>query len=93
MEKLAKRSRGVLIYSRKAELFQRPIILMVESSIPALAAAVAAPILKLWPAKFSYGRPTACSAALISWVKLAFVSGLLSLNLKNGPAWSPLMAM
>ena len=40
---------GVRMYVRKAELVHCPNNWMVESSIPAFAAAVAAPIRKLWP--------------------------------------------
>ena len=71
MENWASWSRGVLMYAK----LHRPIILMVESSIPAAAAAVAALLLKLWPAKLQYGRPTASNPALISFVNLAFVNG------------------
>lgn len=42
----------VLTYVKNAPLLQRSIACIVESSIPTLAAAVAAPILKLWLAKF-----------------------------------------
>ncbi len=72
--------------ARKAELLQRPIILMMESSNPARAAAVAAPIRKLCPTKFWYERPIPCNVARISCVNLFFVKGLLSLNLKKGPS-------
>ena len=46
----AKLSFGVCMYKRNAELFHLPRALMVESSKPACAAAVAAPIRKLCPA-------------------------------------------
>ena len=46
-EKRAKVSRGARMYVMKAELVQRPSAWMVESGIPASAAAVAAPIRKL----------------------------------------------
>ena len=45
-----------LMYRRYDELFQRPSVWMVESSKPADAAVVAAPIRKLWPANFSAGN-------------------------------------
>ena len=48
----ANSSLGVLMYAKNAPVVQRPIACIFESSIPALAAAVAAPILKLCPAKF-----------------------------------------
>ena len=44
---LASSSLGVLMYVKNAPLVQRPIACIFESSIPALAAAVAALILKL----------------------------------------------
>ena len=43
-------SLGVCMYKRNAELFHLPRALMVESSRPACAAAVVAPIRKLCPA-------------------------------------------
>ena len=81
------------MYVRNAELFQRPRTLIVESSIPARAAAVAAPIRKLWPAKCWYGRPPACSASRTWWVNFAFVRGSPFANLKNGPASVPRIAI
>ncbi len=50
LENCASCSLGVRMYTRKAELFHLPTVRIVESSMPALAAVVAAPILKLWPA-------------------------------------------
>ena len=47
----------VMITYTSAELLHRPNVFMVESSSPALAAAVAAPIQKLCPAKSWAGRP------------------------------------
>ena len=52
LENLAKCSLGVSMYERKATMFHLPNICIAESSIPAFAAAVAAPIRKLCPAKF-----------------------------------------
>lgn len=43
-------SRGVRMYCRKAALCHRLRAWMVESSTPAKAADVAAPMQKLWPA-------------------------------------------
>ena len=60
---------------------------MVESSMPALAAVVAAPIWKLCLANWDSGSPIACNGALTYCVKVAVVSGFPYLNLKNGP-WS-----
>ena len=68
-------SGGDRIYARNAELFQRPKVLMVESSIPTLAAAVAAPILKLWPAKSWSGSPISCRTVLMCFVKSGLVRG------------------
>lgn len=44
-------SLGVRMYDRNVALFHRPSARITESSIPAFAVAVAAPILKLCPAK------------------------------------------
>ena len=81
------------MYTRNAELLHLPSICIVESSIPAFAAAVAAPIRKLWPAKLMYGSPTASSALRISCVNFGFVKGWPFWNLKKGPSWGPLIAM
>ena len=43
-------SLGMRIYCKKAALCQRPRAWIMESSTPARAADVAAPIRKLWPA-------------------------------------------
>ena len=48
---------GVRIYVKKAVLDQRPKALMIESSTPACAAAVTAPILKLCPAYRDWSGP------------------------------------
>ena len=45
------------MYWRKAALYHLPRVWIVESSIPAAAAVVATPILKLWPAYWCWGRP------------------------------------
>ena len=47
----------VRIYVKKAVLDQRPKALIVESSTPACAAAVAAPIMKLCPVYRDWSRP------------------------------------
>ena len=82
-------SRGVRMYNRNALLFHLPRVRIVESSSPALAAAVAAPMRKLWPAKWLYGSPASQSIALICSVNLALVRGVLSANWKNGPSPVP----
>jgi len=93
LENAAKWSLGVLMYAEKAELFHLPIFLIVESSMPAWAADVAAPILKLWPAKLSCGRPRAWRACLILKVNTDLVRGCPFLKRKNGPGPVPLAAM
>ena len=50
------------MYAKNAVLFHRPMMRIAESSMPALTAAVATPILKLCPAKCLYGRPAASIA-------------------------------
>ena len=82
-------SRGVQMYKRNALLFHLPRVCIVDSSSPALAAAVAAPMWKLWPAKWLYGSPASWSIALICSVNLALVRGVLSVNWKNGPSPVP----
>ena len=47
-ENWANWSRGVLMYAKNAALLHLPIIRMVESSMPAFAAVVTAPMRKLW---------------------------------------------
>ena len=69
----ARRSFGVLMYCRKAALCQRPNVCIVESSIPRLAAVVAAPILKLWPAKLCWGRPMEVKISRIRATKRGLV--------------------
>ena len=43
------RCHSVRMYSRYADDFHQPIVWIIDSLTPALAAVVAAPILKLWP--------------------------------------------
>ena len=93
LEKVVSCSLGVRIYARNAELHHLPIILITESSIPAPAAAVAAPIWKLCLAKFSSGKPRACIAFHILDVKVDLVKGVPFLKLKNGPAAAPCTVM
>ena len=65
LEKVARCSLGVLMYARKAELLHLPFFLIMESSMPALAAEVTAPIRKLCQAKLSCRRPRDWRACLI----------------------------
>ena len=60
----ASSSCDVQTYPRYAELFRCPSCRILESSTPALAAVVTAPMRKLWPANLSQGKPTAASASL-----------------------------
>ena len=46
----ASRPFGVCMYCRNAALCHLPSVWIVESAIPTIAAVVAAPIRKLWPA-------------------------------------------
>ena len=50
-------SLGVRTYSWYATLSHRPNVLISESCMPLLAAVVAAPIRKLWPAYFVWSMP------------------------------------
>ena len=81
------------MYVMKAALLHWPSLRIVESSRPTFAAAVAAPILKLCPAKFMYGSPILRRASLIDEENFALVRGVSSLNLKKGPGSGPLLAM
>ena len=51
------------MYRVYAELSHRPIVLMSESGTPFLAAAVAAPIRKLWPLYVEASTPCNRNAA------------------------------
>ena len=86
-------SLGVRMYAKNAELFHRPILCIMESSTPALAAAVPVPMRKLWPANCSCERPIACSIWRIREVNFDFVNGRPSLNLKKGPGEGPWVVM
>lgn len=66
---------------------------MVESSKLALAAAVAAPIRKLWPAYSLSAYPIADRTFLMAATNSGLVNGVLSVLTKNGPAAPPLLAM
>ena len=89
----ASSSLGVRMYRRYAALFHRPRVIISESSSPAWTAAVAAPIRKLWPAKWSGGRPKSSMARLVRSTNFDFVSGAPSGNTKKGPAAPPLLAI
>ena len=65
---------------------------MSESSIPTAAAAVAAPILKLWPEYLDASTPDAPRASRTCFTSPSLVSGVPPANLKNGPCDRPLTA-
>ncbi len=81
----AKCSGGVLMYCRKAALCHLPSVLIMESSIPFFAAVVAAPIRKLWPAYWSWGRPSPLRIARIWVVNHGLVMVFPFLSRNNGP--------
>ena len=74
-----------------AELFQRPIVWIRESSIPTVAAVVAAPIWKLCPANLSAGRLAFFRASCTAFTKLSRVSGRPSFHMNKGPGFGPLV--
>ena len=86
-------SLGVRMYTRYAELLHLPRVLITESSIPALAAAVAALMRKLCLAKFCSGWPVALRASLTLLVNKDFVSGWPSWNWEKGPSLEPRIAI
>ena len=92
-ESWANCSRGVLIYDRKAVLFHRLSVQIVESSSPAFAAVVAAPIQKLCPAKWWSGTPATMRASLTLAIKYGWVNGSPLVWIKKGPLEAPLCAM
>ncbi len=87
----AKRALGVLMYLRNAALYHLPKVWINESSIPASAAEVAAPILKLCPAYWSDGRPMPCRVTLSCWVNHTLITVRPSCSLKKGPWAGPLI--
>ena len=93
LENSANLSCDVLMYVRKAALLHQPSLRIVKSSRPTFAAAVAAPILTLCPAKFMHGTPILRRASLIDEENFALVRGVSSLNLKKGPGSGPLLTM
>ena len=82
-------SLGMCMYCRKAALCQQPRAWIVESSTPARAAEVAAPIRKLWPAYWCCGRPAMLRMLRISDTNWLFIKALFSESTKNGPGLSP----
>ena len=78
---------------RKAVLDQRPTALMVESSTPAYAAAVAAPIQKLCPAYRDWSIPMWPNTSQRAMTNHLFVRGLPSRKWKKGPCVGPRIVM
>ena len=76
---------GVLMYPLKADDFHRPRVWIRESLRPALAAAVAAPILKLWPLNLESSIPTSLRALRSPVINFDFDSDDPSLKMKRGP--------
>ena len=81
-------SRGIRIYSKNAALDQRPRVWITESSNPAWATAMAAPIQKLWLANWLAGKPILVRALWTSRINTDFVSSFPWESLKNGPGAS-----
>ena len=85
-DKVASRSFGVLTYWRKAALCHRPSVWIIESSRPTSDAVVAAPILKLCPAKSNPIRPRTSRNCATNH---GFRTGFFAESRKNGPACEP----
>ena len=81
-------SLGMRMYCRKAELCHFPRVWIVESSMPARAAEVAAPMRKLCPAYSSCGRPREERTARTCCTNHDFVTGDPCAVMKKGPARS-----
>ena len=86
-------SLGFLMYRRNVALFHLPSIIIIKSSRPACAAAVAAPILKLCLANCTCGWPSSRRASLTMLTNHVIVSRVPSGYKKNGPGDDPLCAM
>ena len=71
-ESAASCSFGIRTYRKNAELCHCPNVCSTESSTPAMAAVVAAPILKLWPQYWSWATPM-----LVRLARICFRHGLL----------------
>ena len=77
-------------YSWKAELFQWPKSFICESGMPCAAAVVAAPFLKLWPAKLPASIPSSDKAFLSSITSLARVRSTPDCSRNKSPGALPL---
>ena len=91
-DNIASCSGGVLRYRRKAELCHRPNSWIVESSTPANAAVVAAPIRKLCPAYWPWGTPRVTNILRISPTNVFFRRGFPAASMNRGPGRSPRLA-
>ena len=76
---------GIRMYCRKAELCHLPRVWIVESSTPARAADVAAPIRKLCPASSPCGRPRPARMVRTCCTSHDFVTAPPCELMKNGP--------
>ena len=83
-------SLGVQIYSVYAKLSHQPMVLINESWTPLLAAVVAAPILKLWPAYLEASTPDVATASLTALTNLSQVKYRPSTNVNNRAGVCPL---
>ena len=90
---MASRSFGVLTYWRKAALCHRPSVWIIESSRPTSDAVVAAPILKLCPAKSIGGNPIRQRTSRNCATNYGFRTGFFAESKKNGPACEPRSSM
>ena len=90
---MASRSFGVLTYWRKAALCHRPSVWIIESSRPTSDAVVAAPILKLCPAKSIGGNPIRQRTSRNCATNHGFRTGFFAESTKNGPACEPRSSM
>ena len=81
------------MYSRNAVLDHRPSALIVESSMPAWAADVAAPSRKLCPEYKVASKPASVNTSHTKDTNWGFVRGAPSSLQKKGPGVGPRMAI
>ena len=91
-ESAASLSCGVLTYRKNAALCHRPRSWIVESSTPARVAVVAAPILKLWPAYWCWGKPRVSRILRNLVITAVFRMGSFPTSRKNAPGCAPRLA-
>ena len=75
---------------RKAELCHLPIVWIIESSIPAIAAIVAAPVWKLCPTWCCWGKRISLRMWYISSTNKCLATILCDKSRKKAPGWVPL---